>query len=54
MESAIFTLGALAVLVAAGWIIDLLVHPRTAIAHRAPDGLADPAIDRCHPSRQEA
>jgi hypothetical protein len=26
MESAIFTLGALAVLVAAGWIIDLLVH----------------------------
>lgn len=26
MESAIFTLGALAVLVSAGWIIDLLVH----------------------------
>jgi hypothetical protein len=26
MESAIFTLGALAVLVAAGWIIELIVH----------------------------
>lgn len=26
MDSAIFTLGALAVLVAAGWVIDLLVH----------------------------
>ena len=26
MESAIFTLGALGVLVAAGWVIDLLVH----------------------------
>lgn len=26
MESAIFTLGALAVLVAVGWVIDLLVH----------------------------
>ncbi|SEB24531.1 hypothetical protein [Variovorax sp. YR216] len=26
MESTIFTLGALAVLVAAGWIIDLLVY----------------------------